>query len=42
MQTEVATVADNVEGAVITDAGHWIMEEQTDQAVRVIEAFLRK
>jgi pimeloyl-ACP methyl ester carboxylesterase len=42
MKTEVATVADNVEGAVITDAGHWIMEEQTDQAVRVIEAFLRK
>ena len=42
MKTEVAMVATNVEGAVITDSGHWIMEEQTDQAVPVIEAFLRK
>jgi pimeloyl-ACP methyl ester carboxylesterase len=42
MKTEVEAVATNVEGAVITDSGHWIMEEQTDQAVPVIEAFLRK
>ena len=42
MKTEVEAVATNVEGAVITDSGHWIMEEQTDQAVPVIQAFLRK
>jgi pimeloyl-ACP methyl ester carboxylesterase len=42
MQTEIAAVADNVQGAVITDSGHWIMEEQPGQAIQVIEAYLRK
>lgn len=42
MKTEIACVASDVDGAVITDSGHWIMEEQPDQAVRMIEAFLRR
>lgn len=42
MKTEIESVATHVDGAVITDSGHWIMEEQPDQAVRIIEAFLRK
>jgi pimeloyl-ACP methyl ester carboxylesterase len=42
IQTEIAAVADNVQGAVITDSGHWIMEEQPQQAIQVIEAYLRK
>jgi pimeloyl-ACP methyl ester carboxylesterase len=42
MKTEVESVANHVDGAVITDSGHWVMEEQTDQAVRIIEAYLRK
>jgi pimeloyl-ACP methyl ester carboxylesterase len=40
MQVELATVASHVEGAVIKDAGHWIMEEQPAQAVAVIVPFL--
>lgn len=42
MKTELESVADHVDGAVITNSGHWILEEQPDQAVRIIEAFLRK
>jgi pimeloyl-ACP methyl ester carboxylesterase len=42
MKTELDMVATNVEGAVITDSGHWIMEEQPGQAVGVIVAFLEK
>ena len=42
MQAEVATVAAHVDGAVIKDAGHWIMEEQPGQLIPVIEAYLRK
>jgi pimeloyl-ACP methyl ester carboxylesterase len=42
MKTELASVATHVDGAEITDSGHWIMEEQPDQAIRTIEAFLRK
>ncbi|BCT91663.1 epoxide hydrolase [Lysobacter helvus] len=42
MQTEVATVATHVDGAVIKDSGHWIMEEQPGQLIPVIEAYLRK
>ena len=33
MKTELESVATHVEGAVITDSGHWIMEEQPKQAV---------
>jgi pimeloyl-ACP methyl ester carboxylesterase len=42
MKTEIAFVAAHVDGAVITDSGHWIMEEQTAQAIKIIEAFLRE
>ncbi len=37
---DLRQIADNVTGAVITNSGHWIMEEQPDQAVRVIAAFV--
>lgn len=42
MKTELESIAAHVDGAVIVDSGHWIMEEQPDQAIRSIEAFLRK
>jgi pimeloyl-ACP methyl ester carboxylesterase len=40
MQTELASVASNVRGAVITNSGHWIMEEQPQQAISVILPFI--
>ena len=40
MQTELAHVASNVQGAVITNSGHWIMEEQPEQAIGVIFPFI--
>ncbi|HEU4664576.1 MAG TPA: alpha/beta hydrolase [Dokdonella sp.] len=42
MQTELESVADHVDGAVIANAGHWIMEEQPGEAVPVLVAFLAK
>ncbi|GAB3368013.1 alpha/beta hydrolase [Lysobacter rhizosphaerae] len=42
MKTEIEYVATNVQGAVISNSGHWIMEEQPEQAIEVIETFLRK
>ncbi|HWV43323.1 alpha/beta hydrolase [Pseudorhodoplanes sp.] len=33
-------VGTNVEGGIIAKSGHWIMEEQPDQTVRLIRAFL--
>jgi pimeloyl-ACP methyl ester carboxylesterase len=39
--TEVGSAATNVRGAVITDSGHWIMEEQPDQAIAIIVPFIR-
>ena len=42
MKTELESVATDVHGAVITDAGHWIMEEQPAQAVAIIVPFLSK
>jgi pimeloyl-ACP methyl ester carboxylesterase len=42
MKTEIASVATHVDGAVIDDCGHWIMEEQPEQVIRIIETFLRK
>ena len=42
MKTELESVARDVHGAVIRDSGHWIMEEQPDQAVTLIETYLRK
>jgi pimeloyl-ACP methyl ester carboxylesterase len=40
MQSELAYVASNVQGAVITNSGHWIMEEQPGQAIAVIVPFI--
>jgi len=40
MKTELEFVADNVQGAVITNSGHWIMEEQTAQALKILTAFV--
>ena len=41
MKPELEFVATNVQGAVIANSGHWIMEEQTEQAVSVILRFIR-
>jgi pimeloyl-ACP methyl ester carboxylesterase len=35
-------VGSNVEGGIITSSGHWIMEEQPAQTVKLIKAFLDK
>jgi pimeloyl-ACP methyl ester carboxylesterase len=40
MKTELEYVANNVRGAVITNSGHWIMEEQTAQAVDLLVPFV--
>lgn len=40
MKTELESVATQVQGAVMTNSGHWIMEEQTQQAVRVLTGFI--
>ncbi|WP_245286885.1 alpha/beta hydrolase [Bradyrhizobium sp. Tv2a-2] len=42
MQSELASVASNVQGAVITNSGHWIMEEQPQQAISIIVPFIEK
>jgi pimeloyl-ACP methyl ester carboxylesterase len=42
MKTEVEAIASNVQGVVIADSGHWIMEEQPQQAIAAIAAFLSK
>jgi pimeloyl-ACP methyl ester carboxylesterase len=42
MKSELEAVATHVEGAVITGSGHWIMEEQPQQAVTVITTWLGK
>jgi len=42
MKTELDYVASNVEGAVIQNSGHWIMEEQPEQAVELIVPFIAK
>jgi pimeloyl-ACP methyl ester carboxylesterase len=41
LATEIGFAAANVRGAVISDSGHWIMEEQPEQAVTLILSFLR-
>jgi pimeloyl-ACP methyl ester carboxylesterase len=33
-------VGSNVESGIITNSGHWIMEEQPDQTVKAVKAFL--
>ena len=40
MKTELEFVASDVQGAVITDSGHWIMEEQPQQAIAIIAKFI--
>jgi pimeloyl-ACP methyl ester carboxylesterase len=40
MKSELAPVARNVQGAVITNSGHWIMEEQPQQAIGVLVPFI--
>ena len=42
MKSEVEAIATNVQGAVISNSGHWIMEEQPQQAIAVITGFLKK
>jgi pimeloyl-ACP methyl ester carboxylesterase len=39
--TEMGFAASNVRSAVVTNSGHWIMEEQPDQAISLILPFLR-
>ena len=39
--TEVGFAAADVRAAVIKDSGHWIMEEQPEQAVSIILSFLK-
>jgi pimeloyl-ACP methyl ester carboxylesterase len=41
MQTELGYVATNVQGTVITNSGHWIMEEQPKQAIDAIVLFIK-
>jgi pimeloyl-ACP methyl ester carboxylesterase len=40
MKSELEFVASDVEGAVITNSGHWLMEEQPQQAVATITRFI--
>lgn len=42
LATEIAFAATDVSGGVIKDSGHWIMEEQPDQAVALITSFIAK
>ncbi len=42
MKAEVEAIAINVQGAVIANSGHWIMEEQQQQTIAVITGFLKK
>lgn len=35
-------VGSNVEGGIIANSGHWIMEEQPEQTVKTVKAFLDK
>jgi pimeloyl-ACP methyl ester carboxylesterase len=37
---EIGFAATNVRGAVIANSGHWIMEEQPQQAIALIVPFL--
>lgn len=41
LATELGFAADHVRGGVITNSGHWIMEEQPDQAVALIVPFVK-
>ena len=39
---EVGFAAVNVRGAIITNSGHWIMEEQPQQAIELIVPFVEE
>jgi pimeloyl-ACP methyl ester carboxylesterase len=39
--TVMRNVATNVRGAVVPEAGHWLMEESPDSTVALIRDFLR-
>ena len=39
---EIGFAASNVRSAVINNSGHWIMEEQTQQAIAIIVPFLEE
>jgi pimeloyl-ACP methyl ester carboxylesterase len=41
LATEIGFAASNVRSAVINNSGHWIMEEQGQQAIAVIIPFLK-
>lgn len=41
LATEIGFAAADVRDAVIKDSGHWIMEEQPEQAVAIILSFLK-
>jgi pimeloyl-ACP methyl ester carboxylesterase len=41
LATEVGFAATDIRAAVIKDSGHWIMEEQPEQAVTLILSFLK-
>lgn len=41
LAAEVGFAASDVRGAVIVNSGHWIMEEQPDQAIAAIVPFLK-
>jgi pimeloyl-ACP methyl ester carboxylesterase len=40
LATEIAFAAANVHGAVTSDSGHWIMEEQPERAIALILSFV--
>jgi len=40
MKSELEFIADHVEGAVVANSGHWIMEEQPAQAIVIITRFI--
>jgi pimeloyl-ACP methyl ester carboxylesterase len=40
LATEIGFAASNVRSAVINNSGHWIMEEQPQQAISIIVPFL--
>jgi pimeloyl-ACP methyl ester carboxylesterase len=40
LATEIGFAAADVRAAVIEDCGHWIMEEQPEQAMTIILSFL--
>jgi pimeloyl-ACP methyl ester carboxylesterase len=42
MKTELDDVAGNVQGGVIADSGHWIMEENPQGTTRLVLGFLAK